>query len=96
MDQMVLLSDGFGGSRYYPENSEIAVLCTYMNYNHRCIIIHYLDLPLSYRLINRDGLEFIKKEEEVLYHYLAAELDRIDNGIYDNEALANEIIKLMT
>ncbi|ELK44953.1 hypothetical protein QRD89_11430 [Halobacillus sp. ACCC02827] len=89
---MVLRRDGFGGTRYYPENSEIHILCTYMETGHRYIIIHYLDLPFSYRQLNRDGLLFL---EEHIYTCLLPELDRIDEGFYDDMSMAEEIVRMM-
>ncbi|WP_394217798.1 hypothetical protein [Halobacillus trueperi] len=90
---MVLKRDGFGGSRYYPENSELSILCTYKDQGHTFVIIQYLDLPFSYRLINRDGLFLL---EEELLNFLCNQLDEIDAGIYEDVTLAKEITELMT
>ncbi|WP_281658220.1 hypothetical protein [Halobacillus sp. Cin3] len=92
-DQMVLMNDGFGGTRYYPENSEMSVLCSYFDQGHRYVIIQYLDLPFSYRLINLDGLAFVDKEA---HDFLKEELFSIDEGVYDNAELAGQIKQLMT
>ncbi|GEN52131.1 hypothetical protein [Halobacillus faecis] len=90
---MVLKRDGFGGSRYYPEDSELSILCTYEDQGHTFVIIQYLDLPFSYRLINRDGLFLL---EEELYDFLNKQIEEIDAGIYEDFKLAKEIIELMT
>ncbi|MBX0358660.1 hypothetical protein [Halobacillus sp. Nhm2S1] len=89
---MVLKRDGFGGSRYYPEDSELSILCTYEDQGHTFVIIQYLDLPFSYRLINRDGLFLL---EEELYDFLYKQIEEIDAGIYEDVELAKEIIALM-
>ncbi|REJ10525.1 hypothetical protein [Halobacillus trueperi] len=90
---MVLKRDGFGGSRYYPENSELSILCTYEDQGNTFVIIQYLDLPFSYRLINRDGLFLL---EEELSNFLYNQIDEIDEGIYEDINLAKEITELMT
>ena len=90
---MVLKRDGFGGSRYYPENSELSILCTYEDQGNTFVIIQYLDLPFSYRLINRDGLFLL---EEELSNFLYNQIDEIDEGIYEDVNLAKEITELMT
>ncbi|WLR46318.1 hypothetical protein LC065_12050 [Halobacillus litoralis] len=90
---MVLKRDGFGGFRYYPEDSELTILCTYEDQGHTFVIIQYLDLPFSYRLINRDGLFLL---EEELFDFLHNEIEDIDAGIYENVHLAKEITELMT
>lgn len=90
---MVLRRDGFGGERFYPVDSEISVLCTYIEKGHRYIIIRYLDLPFSYRLVNRDAICLM---EEHVYQYLLPELESIDQGLYDDEGLAHEIKHLMS
>lgn len=89
---MVLRRDGFGGSRYYPENSEISIICSYEDTVHRYVILQYMDLPFSYRQINRDGLYLL--EEEVI-DFLYKEIETIDAGYYDDELTALEIKKLM-
>lgn len=89
---MVLTRDGFGGCRYYPENSELSILCTYEDQGHTFVIIQYLDLPFSYRLINRDGIFLL---EEELFNFLDNHIDDIDAGIYEDVTLAKEITKLM-
>ncbi|SFJ22948.1 hypothetical protein SAMN04487936_101387 [Halobacillus dabanensis] len=89
---MVLRMDGFGGTRYYPENSELTIVCTYKSIGHRYVIVQYLDLPFSYRKVNRDGLCFL---EPKLYDFLCSELERIDSGFYDDDELALKIIQKM-
>ncbi|MGP4061768.1 hypothetical protein [Halobacillus sp. H74] len=89
---MVLRRDGFGGSRFYPENGEITVLCTYINTGYRYVIIRYLDLPFSYRLINRDGILLL---EEQVCEFLLNEVTKIDEGYYDDPQLAKKITALM-
>ncbi|WP_181898625.1 hypothetical protein, partial [Halobacillus trueperi] len=80
-------------SRYYPENSELSILCTYEDQGNTFVIIQYLDLPFSYRLINRDGLFLL---EEELSNFLYNQIDEIDEGIYEDVNLAKEITELMT
>jgi hypothetical protein len=89
---MVLRMDGFGGSRYYPENSELTILCTYKSGGHRYVIVQYLDLPFSYRKVNRDGLCFLEAE---IYASLCRELENIDSGFYDDDELALKIQQQM-
>lgn len=89
---MVLRMDGFGGSRYYPENSDITILCTYKSTGHRYVIVQYLDLPFSYRKVNRDALCFLEAD---LYAFLCSDLESIDAGFYDNDELALNIKQKM-
>ncbi|CDQ17882.1 hypothetical protein SAMN05192559_102325 [Halobacillus karajensis] len=89
---MVLRRDGFGGSKYYPQNSELSIICTYENAGQTYIIVQYLDLPFCYRLVNRDGLLLL---EEPVYNFLLKEMDKIDAGVYTNYTLSMKICNLM-
>ncbi|WP_139205782.1 hypothetical protein [Halobacillus alkaliphilus] len=90
---MVYRRDGFGGSRFYPEDGEIEILCTFVETGHRYVILQYLELPFSYRLIKRHGVHLL---DDKAHLSLIPYLNAIDQGVYDNPILAHDIHKLMS
>ncbi|ARI77111.1 hypothetical protein [Halobacillus mangrovi] len=85
---MIYRRDGMGGYRYYPEQSELMIYCTFVDMGHRYIIIQYLDLPFCFRVVKREGIELL---DEQTHHCLLPFIDLIDQGQFDNQETAKLI-----